>query len=247
MTALVEARDLVKRFETGDSSVSAVAGVDLRLDRGEFVALVGPSGCGKSTLLNLLAGLDRATSGEVWFDGERIDGWSETALAKLRRRRVGFVFQFFNLLPALSAAGNVELPLLLVGRGRGRARRAAADLLDDLGIGDKSDAAPGRLSGGQQQRVALARALANDPDLIVADEPTGSLDSHASRDVLDLLRAAHGRGRTVLVATHDARVAAVADRVVGMRDGQIVDDRAMAHPRPVSLPFDRPVDKEPQP
>jgi putative ABC transport system ATP-binding protein len=239
MTALLEARGLVKRFGAGESSLAAVAGVDLRVDRGEFVALVGPSGCGKSTLLNLLAGLDRPTSGEVWFDGERIDQWSEKALAKLRRKRLGFVFQFFNLLPTLSAVDNVELPLLLVGNSRGRARTAATGLLTDLGVSDKRDAAPGRLSGGQQQRVALARALANDPDLVVADEPTGSLDSRSARDVLDLLRAAQRRGHTVLVATHDARIAAGADRVVTMQDGQITDDRRLEDPRPVRLPFDQ--------
>ncbi|HEY7045378.1 MAG TPA: ATP-binding cassette domain-containing protein, partial [Nocardioidaceae bacterium] len=148
-------------------------------------------------------------------------------------------FQFFNLLPALSAGENVELPLLLTGQRRGQARRTAAELLRDLGVADKQSAAPGRLSGGQQQRVALARALANDPDLILADEPTGNLDSSSTRDVLTLLKAAHQRGRAVLVATHDPRVAAAADRVLTMRDGQITDDRAFADARPVSLPFEQ--------
>lgn len=239
MTVLVETRGLVRRYDAGDPAVPALAGVDLRIDRGEFVALVGPSGCGKSTLLNLVAGLDRPTTGEVWFDGQRVDELSETALARLRRQRVGFVFQFFNLLPTMTAAENVELPLLLVGTGRGRARRAARELMAGLGVGDRGNAAPGRLSGGQQQRVALARALANDPDLVVADEPTGSLDTRTARGVLDLLRAAHQRGRTVFVATHDQRVAAVADRVVTMRDGRIVDDRVLSAPRPVRLPFDQ--------
>jgi putative ABC transport system ATP-binding protein len=159
-------------------------------------------------------------------------------LAKLRRRRLGFVFQFFNLLPALSARENVELPLLLTGRRRGDARRTAVRLLEDLGIGGKEDAAPVRLSGGEQQRVALARALANQPDLVVGDEPTGSLDSTSAREVLALLRAAHTRGQTLLLATHDARVAAAADRVVSMRDGRVSDDRELDQARPVSLPFD---------
>jgi putative ABC transport system ATP-binding protein len=235
MTALIEARGLGKTYDPG---VRALDGVDLTVERGEFVAIMGPSGCGKSTLLNLLAGLDRPTEGEVWLDGERIDDRSEAALAKLRRRRVGFVFQFFNLLPALSAEENVELPLLLTGRRRGPARRAAGQLLEDLGIGDKARTAPGVLSGGQQQRVALARALANQPDIVVGDEPTGSLDSGSARDVLELLRAAHARGQTLLLATHDARVAAAADRVVTMRDGRVADTRELGAARPVRLPFD---------
>ena len=183
------------------------------IERGEFVAIMGPSGCGKSTLLNLLAGLDRATSGEVWLGGERIDQLSETALARMRRQKVGFVFQFFNLMPTLSAVENVELPLLLVGRRRRDARETASGLLSDLGIGDKYDAAPSQLSGGQQQRVALARALANTPDILLGDEPTGNLDSASAREVLALLRAARDRGQTLLLVTHDARVAAAADRV----------------------------------
>jgi putative ABC transport system ATP-binding protein len=238
MTALVETRDLVKAYDTGGPPVSALNGVDLTVHRGEFVAVMGPSGCGKSTLLNLVAGLDRPSAGEVWFDGKRIDRLSETALARLRRRRVGFIFQFFNLLPTLSAEANVELPLLLAGVSRGKARRNSSQLLEDLGIGDKGKSAPSRLSGGQQQRVALARALANQPDLVVGDEPTGSLDSGSARDVMGLLRAAHARGQTLLLATHDARVAAAADRVVALRDGRVHDDRALGEARPVTLPFD---------
>ena len=199
---------------------------------------MGPSGCGKSTLLNLLAGLDRPSAGEVWLDGSRVDQLSETALARLRRRRLGFVFQFFNLLPVLTVSENVELPLLLAGRRRRQARRTASRMLDELGIGDKADAAPGQLSGGQQQRVALARALANQPDLVMGDEPTGNLDSASAGEVLGLLRAAHARGQTLLVATHDARVAAAADRVVTMRDGRVTRERHLDASRPVTLPFD---------
>jgi putative ABC transport system ATP-binding protein len=238
MTALLETCDLVKTYDTGGPPVPALSGVDLTVRRGEFVAVMGPSGCGKSTLLNLVAGLDRPSAGEVWFDGQRIDQLSETALAKLRRRRLGFVFQFFNLLPTLSAEANVELPLLLTGTHRRDARRQARGLLADLGIGDKARTAPSRLSGGQQQRVALARALANQPDLVVGDEPTGSLDSDSAREVLGLLREAHGRGQTLLLATHDARVAAAADRVIALRDGRISDDRTLGAARPVTLPFD---------
>ena len=217
--------------------VAALRGVDLAVERGEFVAIMGPSGCGKSTLLNLLAGLDRPTAGEVWLDGERIDQLSETELARLRRRKIGFVFQSFNLMPTLSAGENVELPLLLAGRRRNDARRTANELLSELGIGDKHGAAPVHLSGGQQQRVALARALANAPDIVLADEPTGNLDSAAARDVLGLLRGARDRGQTLLLVTHDARVAAAADRVITLRDGLVVDETALEAARPVALPL----------
>ena len=200
---------------------------------------MGPSGCGKSTLLNLLAGLDRPTAGEVWLDGERIDPLSEAELARLRRRKIGFVFQFFNLMPTLTAVENVELPLLLVGRRRRDARRSANELLSELGIGDKHAAAPVQLSGGQQQRVALARALANTPDIVLGDEPTGNLDSAAARDVLGLLRGARDRGQTVLLVTHDARVAAAADRVITLRDGLVADETELEPARPVALPFER--------
>jgi putative ABC transport system ATP-binding protein len=238
VTCVLEARSLAKTYDTGGAKVFGLRGVDLSIERGEFVAIMGPSGCGKSTLLNLLAGLDRPTSGEVWLDGERIDKLSETDLARLRRRKVGFVFQFFNLVPTLSVVENVELPLLLVGCRRGKARRSANELLSELGIADKHSAAPALLSGGQQQRVALARALANTPDIVLGDEPTGNLDSAATREVLGLLRAARDRGQTLLVATHDARVAAAADRIVTLRDGLVSDEAELQAARPVALPFE---------
>jgi putative ABC transport system ATP-binding protein len=236
---VLEARSLAKTYDTGGAKVLALRGVDLAIERGEFVAVMGPSGCGKSTLLNLLAGLDRPTAGEVRLDGRRIDELSEADLARLRRRRIGFVFQFFNLIPTLSAVENVELPLLLVGRRRKDARSSANALLGELGIGDKHAFAPVQLSGGQQQRVALARALANDPDIVLGDEPTGNLDSTAAREVLGLLRAARDRGQTLLIATHDARVAATADRVVTLRDGLVSDATELLAPRPVAVPFER--------
>jgi putative ABC transport system ATP-binding protein len=239
VTRVLEARGLAKTYDTGGVEVLALRGVDLWIERGEFVAIMGPSGCGKSTLLNLLAGLDRPTAGQVWLDGARIDGLGETELARLRRRKIGFVFQFFNLVPTLSTVENVELPLLLVGRRRKDARRLAIELLRDLGVDDKQGAAPALLSGGQQQRVALARALANTPDIVLGDEPTGNLDSAAAREVLGLLRAARDRGQTVLVVTHDARVAAAADRVVTLRDGLVSDEAELQAPRPVALPFGR--------
>jgi putative ABC transport system ATP-binding protein len=238
VTSVLEARSLAKTYDTGGAKVFGLRGVDLSIERGEFVAVMGPSGCGKSTLLNLLAGLDRPTSGEVWLDGERIDEMSETELARLRRRKVGFVFQFFNLVPTLSVVENVELPLLLVGCRRSDARRSASELLSELGIGDKHSAAPGLLSGGQQQRVALARALANTPDVVLGDEPTGNLDSAATREVLGLLRAARDRGQTLVVATHDARVAAAADRVVTLHDGLVANEAELEPARPVALPFE---------
>jgi putative ABC transport system ATP-binding protein len=239
VTYVLEARSLAKTYDTGGAKVFGLRGVDVAIERGEFVAIMGPSGCGKSTLLNLLAGLDRPSAGEVWLDGERIDQLSETELARLRRRKVGFVFQFFNLVPTLSAVENVELPLLLVGRRRKDARRSANQLLSDLGIADKHGAAPVQLSGGQQQRVALARALAHTPDIVLGDEPTGNLDSAASREVLGLLRAARDRGQTLLVVTHDPRVAATADRIVTLRDGLVSDETELQAPRPVTLPFER--------
>jgi putative ABC transport system ATP-binding protein len=239
VTCVLEARSLAKTYDTGGAKVLALRGIDLTIERGEFVAVMGPSGCGKSTLLNLLAGLDRPTAGEVRLNRERIDQLSETELARLRRRKIGFVFQFFNLLPSLSAVENVELPLLLVGRRRRDARRTAGELLGDLGLGDKHAAAPVQLSGGQQQRVALARALADTPDIVLGDEPTGNLDSAATREVLGLLRAARDRGQTVLLVTHDARVAAAADRVVTLRDGLVSDETELQAPRPVALTFER--------
>jgi putative ABC transport system ATP-binding protein len=234
MTPVLEAKQLAKTYETGGAKVLGLRGVDISIGRGEFVAIMGPSGCGKSTLLNLLAGLDRPTAGEVWLDGQRIDGFSETELARLRRRKVGFVFQFFNLVPTLSAVENVELPLLLVGRRRREARRSAKELLSELGIPEKHGAAPAQLSGGQQQRVALARALANRPDVVLADEPTGNLDSAAARDVLGLFRDARDRGQTLLLVTHDGSVASAADRVITLRDGLVADETELAAARQVA-------------
>jgi putative ABC transport system ATP-binding protein len=234
VTNVIEARKLEKTYGTGEAQVSALRGVDLAIDRGEFVAIMGPSGCGKSTLLNLLAGLDRPTAGEVWLDGERIDRFSETKLARLRRRKVGFVFQFFNLIPTLSVGENVELPLRLAGCRRRSARRVANQFLTDLGIANKRDTAPALLSGGEQQRVALARALANEPIIVFADEPTGNLDSATAKEVLGLIRDARDRGQTLLVVTHDARVASAADRVINLRDGAVAGETALGGTRQIT-------------
>jgi putative ABC transport system ATP-binding protein len=230
MTPILEASALAKSYDAGGLQVLALRGVDLAVAEGELVAVIGPSGCGKSTLLHLLGGLDRPSAGSVRLRGERVDGLSETAWAVRRRREIGFVFQFFNLLPNLSAAENVDLPMQLVGASPAEARARREELLGELGLGAKGDALPGQLSGGEQQRVALARALANRPAVLLADEPTGNLDSASTADVLALLRRLREGGQTILLVTHDARVAASADRVVRMRDGLVVDDTRLGEP-----------------
>jgi putative ABC transport system ATP-binding protein len=224
MPVLLATRGLVKVHRSGGVPVEALRGVDLEVGAGEFVAVMGPSGSGKSTLLHVLAGLEALTRGEIWLRGQRVDGLSASAWAVLRRRHVGFVFQFFNLLSTMTVADNVELPALLAGASPKQARRRREELLDELGIADKAHAAPSRLSGGEQQRVALARALANEPSLLLADEPTGNLDSANSRDVLRLLARAHAGGQTILLVTHDAKIAGLADRVICLYDGMIADD-----------------------
>jgi putative ABC transport system ATP-binding protein len=222
--ALLRTCGLVKTYRTDGVTVPAVRGVDIELGVGEFVAIMGPSGSGKSTLLHVLAGLEPATSGEIWLRGQRVDGLSTAGWAILRRRHIGFVFQFFNLLSNMTVADNVELPALLAGTTARQARKRREELLAELGLADKANAAPARLSGGEQQRVALARALANEPSLLLADEPTGNLDSSNTRDVLRLLRRAHDRGQAILMVTHDARVASLADRVINLFDGMVADD-----------------------
>jgi putative ABC transport system ATP-binding protein len=208
----------------GEGLVRAVDGVDLDVSRGETVAVMGPSGCGKSTLLHLLGGLDRASGGEVWLAGRRIDQLGEKALARTRRSAVGFVFQAFHLMDELTAVENVELPVLLSGRSPRAARRRAAELLERVGLADRAGFLPAALSGGQRQRVAVARALSTEPLVVLADEPTGNLDSAATLDVLRLFGSLHEAGQTLVVVTHDARIAAAADRLISMRDGAFVDE-----------------------
>ena len=220
MDALVVDR-VRKTFEAENAPVRALRGVDLRADRGEFVALMGPSGCGKSTLLNLVAGLDTADEGEISVAGEQVTGRGEDDLARLRRQHIGLVFQFFNLLEGMTVLENVTLPAVIAGRRRKMAETRARDLLDLLGISDKAGALPGVLSGGQRQRLALARALANEPTLLLADEPTGALDSAGGEEIIELLRRLHAGGQTIVMVTHDASVAAAAGRLVRMRDGRI--------------------------
>ena len=224
---LVWACQLRKEYGRGEALVRAVADVDLEVVSGEALAVMGPSGCGKSTLLHLLGGLDRPTSGELWIGKRRIDQLSERALAELRRQDIGFVFQAFHLMDELTAQENVELPALLAGRSPRQARRRARQLLDEVGLADRGDHLPSALSGGQRQRVAIARALANEPRIVLADEPTGNLDSAAMLEVLRLFETLHASGLTLVVVTHDERIAATADRLITMRDGLFVDESGL--------------------
>ncbi len=218
---VVEASGLRKTYESEGVPVRALRGVDLSLGDGEFVAVMGPSGCGKSTLLNLIAGLDTPSDGEIVLAGQSLVGKDENELARIRRAHIGIVFQFFNLLEGMSVLENVTLPAVIAGSGRKQAESRARDLLDLLGLADKAKSAPGVLSGGQRQRLAIARALANEPTLVLADEPTGALDSEGGLEVLELFRRLHREGQAIMLVTHDSDVAAAADRIVTMRDGRI--------------------------
>lgn len=228
MTPVIECKALRKVFPGNGAARPALDGIDFAVQEGEFVAVMGPSGCGKSTLLHLLGGLDRPTSGEVMLRGERVDQLSETAWAKRRRRHVGYVFQLFNLVANLTSAANIELPALIAGTPAGEARRRRIELMDELGIADRAGLVPARLSGGERQRVAIARALINRPALLLADEPTGSLDSAATTEVIQLLRRYNVAGQAIVLVTHDARVASVADRIVRLRDGLVVSETSMS-------------------
>jgi ABC-type lipoprotein export system ATPase subunit len=224
VSGVLSARGVRKEYGRGDGLVRAVDHVDLDVAAGETVAVMGPSGCGKSTLLHLLGGLDRPSGGEIRLNGRRVDTLGEKALARMRRTDVGFVFQSFHLMDELTAVENVELPALLAGRSPRAARRRAEELLERVGLADRARFLPSTLSGGQRQRVAVARALSNEPSVVLADEPTGNLDSAATLDVLRLFESLHGHGQTLVIVTHDARVAATADRLVTMRDGAFVDE-----------------------
>jgi putative ABC transport system ATP-binding protein len=217
-------RAVYRTFEQDTAPVRALRGADLVIRRGDFVAVMGPSGCGKSTLLNLIAGLDVPDEGEVMVAGQSLAGMDENGLAIMRREHIGIVFQFFNLLEGMTVLENVVMPAVIAGRKRRVAESRARDLLDLLGIGDKARQAPGVLSGGQRQRLAIARALANEPTLVLADEPTGALDSEGGDEVLELFRRLHQSGQTILMVTHDQPVADAAHRIVRMKDGRVVDD-----------------------
>ena len=224
MSEIVMARELARTFQSNGAAVLALRGIDLSVEEGEFVAVMGPSGCGKSTLLNLLGGLDRPTAGEVHVGGERIDTQSEARRAVIRRRRIGFVFQSFNLIGNLTVADNIELPALIAGLSGREARARREFLLEQLGIADKAGTVPASLSGGEQQRAAIARALINRPAVLLADEPTGNLDTQSTREVIGLLRQYNDEGQTVVLVTHDPRAASAAGRIIRMRDGWIADE-----------------------
>jgi putative ABC transport system ATP-binding protein len=223
-TSVLRARGLRKHYGHGQGLVRAIDGVDLDVAPGQTLAVMGPSGCGKSTLLHLLGGLDRASGGEVCLAGRRLDQLGEKALARMRRSAVGFVFQAFHLMDELTAVENVELAALLAGRSPRAARRRAIELLKRVGLADRATFLPSALSGGQRQRVAIARALSNEPLVVLADEPTGNLDSASTLDVLRLFESLHEAGQTLVVVTHDPRIAATADRLISMRDGVFVDE-----------------------
>jgi len=225
---VIQTRGLSKAFGRGEGLVRAVDEVDLEVCAGETVAVMGPSGCGKSTLLHMLGGLERPSAGEIVLAGNRLDQMGERALARLRRTAIGFVFQAFHLIDELTAGENVELPALLAGRSPRAAKRQAADLLKRVGLADRATFLPAALSGGQRQRVAIARALSNDPLVVLADEPTGNLDSAATREVLRLFDNLHTAGQTLVIVTHDPRVAATADRLISMRDGAFIDETRMS-------------------
>jgi putative ABC transport system ATP-binding protein len=222
---VLQVRRLRKTFAAEGMPVRALRHVDLDIGRGEFVAIMGPSGCGKSTLLNLVAGLDSPTDGQVVLAGIALEGRDEDDLARIRRAHIGMVFQFFNLLEEMTALENVALAAAIAPASRTDSERRARDLLDLLGLGDKAHEFPGVLSGGQRQRLAIARALANEPTLLLADEPTGALDSDGGLEVLELFRRLHAAGQAVLLVTHDRTVADAADRTLMMSDGRLPEDR----------------------
>lgn len=226
--ALLRTELLTKTYGNAAQPVRALDGVNLTIDDGEFVAIMGPSGSGKSTLLYLFGGLERPTSGNVWLRAQDLSSMDDDALSRLRRKEIGFVFQFFNLIPVLRAQDNVAMPLILDGVKRDEALRRASEVLTKVGLADRVEHRPAELSGGQQQRVALARALVTNPAVVLGDEPTGNLDSHSSEEVVRLLRQATDEwGRTVIIVTHDPRIASYADRIVFLKDGKVVDENRL--------------------
>src|SRR5690242_5291006 len=225
MTAVIRIRDLVREYRMGEELIQALRGVTLDIRRNEYVAIMGPSGSGKSTMMNLLGCLDTPTAGEYWLNGEEVSPLSDDALARVRNREIGFVFQTFNLLPRASALHNVELPLVYAGVG-GRERRARAlEALTRVGLADRVRHRPNELSGGQRQRVAIARALVNRPSILLADEPTGNLDSVTSEEIMQVFADLHRAGQTVIMVTHEPDIAAHAERTVVLRDGRVESDR----------------------
>ena len=226
MPTVIEATGITKVYGSNGNAVHALRGVDLKVEQGEFLALIGPSGSGKSTLMAILGCLDQPTAGTYALGGQEVQGLAGGELARIRNAKVGFVFQAYNLLPKATVLRNVELPLLYGGMDRKARRTRALDLLEKVGLTDKAHKLPGELSGGQKQRVSIARALANQPDLLLADEPTGALDSRTGAEILDLFRELNGQGNTVILVTHDLSIAAQARRQVELRDGLVVGGAA---------------------
>ncbi|QNK39645.1 ABC transporter ATP-binding protein [Caproicibacter fermentans] len=224
MEQLISVTDLTKIYRMGDSEVYALAGVTLRVNRGEFLAIVGRSGSGKSTLMNIIGCLDTPSSGEYYLEGENVAGLSEKKLTRIRNRRIGFIFQSFNLISGQDALENVELPLVYRGIPRAERRALAQEALIEVGLGGRMHHRPAQMSGGQQQRVAIARAIAARPPILLADEPTGNLDSRSGGEVMEILHSLHRMGRTVVLITHDDRIAETADRVVRIQDGKIASE-----------------------
>lgn len=233
--AIIQAQSVVKIYDTGTSKLHALKGIDFSVRRGEMVAVMGPSGCGKTTLLNCLSGLDSVNSGQIWLEGQDLAEMGDRKRTDYRARRMGFIFQVFNLLPVLSAVENVELPLLVSGTRPGEARRRALAALDTVGLADWAGHRPAELSGGQRQRVTIARSLVNEPAIVWADEPTGALDSKSATDIMSLLRTLNKeKGLTLVVVTHDPGVGRLCHRIVRMRDGEIVGEEI-----PAPIPHDQ--------
>lgn len=222
--SMIELKNITKSYEMGTQVVHALRGVDLVINEGEFVAIMGPSGSGKSTLMNVIGCLDVPTAGTYTLDGTDVSHMTDNQQARIRNKRVGFVFQQFNLLPRTTALKQVALPLMYGGMGKGERNQRAKEALESVGLGDRLDHKPDELSGGQQQRVAIARALATDPAIILADEPTGALDSHSGEEVLKIFEKLHNKGMTIVMITHEAEVAQHAERIIWIRDGVITDE-----------------------
>lgn len=221
---MIELKNASKKYQQGSREVHALRNVSLTINKGEFLSIMGPSGSGKSTLLNLIGGLDQPTSGEIFIDGRPLHGVSDDELTLIRRRRVGFIFQFFNLLPILTAAENVGLPLLLEGMPYSQVKPRAEELLRKVGLGERTEHRPEQLSGGEMQRVAISRALVTSPAVLLADEPTGNLDSHTSEDIFMLLKSLNEQGQTIVMVTHDSRAAAYGSRIITLKDGALSED-----------------------
>jgi len=221
---MIKINNMYKIYKMGANEVRALNGVSLHIKPNEFVSIIGPSGSGKSTLMNMIGCLDTPTSGEYYLDGREVSKLKDDALAEIRNRKVGFIFQQFNLLPKLTAIENVELPLIYMGIGKKERKKMAAEALEHVGLGDRMHHKPSELSGGQQQRVAIARALASRPPIILADEPTGALDSKSGMEIMKMLHELHEEGKTIVLITHDNNIAKQAERIIRIQDGQIVDE-----------------------